>query len=100
ETTDRCLGQVVDRVRELGGVSLVTADHGNAEQLLEPDGVSPHTAHTANPVPLVLTADDGRTLREGGELADLAPTVLGRLGLSQPAEMTGKDLVRPAAAGG
>ncbi len=91
EEADRCLGLVVDRVEELGGVCLVTADHGNAEQLLEPDGVSPHTAHTTNVVPLVVTAPDA-PLREGGELADLAPTVLGLLGIEQPRTMTGRDL--------
>jgi len=94
ETADRCLGRVVDRVTELGGVCLVTADHGNAEQLLESDGVSPHTAHTTNPVPLVVTAK-GLTLREGGELADLAPTALHLLGLEPPPEMSGEDLVKP-----
>ena len=98
EATDRCLGQVVARVAELGGVCLVTADHGNAEQLLEPDGVSPHTAHTTNPVPLVFTAL-GETLREGGELADLAPTILALLGLVCPDEMSGKDLVNPPGGG-
>jgi 2,3-bisphosphoglycerate-independent phosphoglycerate mutase len=92
ETTDRCLGRVVDCVTELGGVCLVTADHGNAEQLLEPDGVSPFTAHTTNPVPLVLTSPEGG-LRTGGELADLAPTVLRLLGLDAPPVMSGKDLV-------
>ncbi len=91
ETTDRCLGSVTDRVQELGGVSLVTADHGNAEQLLEPDGVSPHTAHTTNPVPLVVVGET-RQLREGGELADLAPTCLELLGLEKPAAMTGRSL--------
>ena len=94
ETADRCLGRVVERVIELGGVALVTADHGNAEQMLEDDGVSPHTAHTTNPVPLVVTAP-GTELREGGELADLAPTVLDLLGIRQPAEMTGRSLVNP-----
>ncbi len=94
ETTDRCLGRVVGRVTELGGVCLVTADHGNAEQLLDPDGVSPHTAHTTNPVPLLATADVGE-LRDGGELADLAPTALHLLGLEPPQAMTGKDLRRP-----
>jgi 2,3-bisphosphoglycerate-independent phosphoglycerate mutase len=92
ETTDRCLGRVVDRVDELGGVCLVTADHGNAEKLLEDDGVSPHTAHTTNPVPLVVT-DPGATLREGGEIADLAPTALQMLGIGQPPEMTGRSIV-------
>jgi 2,3-bisphosphoglycerate-independent phosphoglycerate mutase len=92
ETADRCLGRVVDRVAELGGVCLVTADHGNAETMLEPDGVSPHTAHTTNAVPLVFTAA-GATLRGGGEIADLAPTVLELLGIDQPQEMTGRPLV-------
>ena len=94
ETADRCLGRVVERVTELGGVALVTADHGNAERMLEDDGVSPHTAHTTSPVPLVVTAR-GAELREGGELADLAPTVLELLGIRQPPEMTGHSLVNP-----
>ncbi len=94
ETTDRCLGQVVERVTELGGVCLVTADHGNAEKMLEADGVSPHTAHTTNPVPLVLTASGSR-LRDGGELADLAPTVLDLLGIVQPVQLSGQTLVKP-----
>ncbi|HST14251.1 MAG TPA: 2,3-bisphosphoglycerate-independent phosphoglycerate mutase [Gaiellaceae bacterium] len=94
ETADRCLGRVVERVTELGGVALVTADHGNAERMLEDDGASPHTAHTTSPVPLVVTAA-GAELREGGELADLAPTVLDLLGIHQPEEMTGRSLVNP-----
>jgi 2,3-bisphosphoglycerate-independent phosphoglycerate mutase len=93
EATDRCLGRVVERVEELGGVTLVTADHGNAEILLEADGKSPHTAHTTSPVPFVVTAD-GIELRGGGELSDVVPTALGLLGVDPPAEMTGKDLVR------
>jgi 2,3-bisphosphoglycerate-independent phosphoglycerate mutase len=92
EAADRCLGRVVGRVAELGGVALVTADHGNAEKMLEDDGVSPHTAHTTNPVPLIVT-QLGADLREGGELADLAPTVLDLLGIRQPEEMTGCSLV-------
>jgi 2,3-bisphosphoglycerate-independent phosphoglycerate mutase len=92
ETTDGCLGRVVERVTELGGVCLITADHGNAERMLEADGVSPHTAHTTNPVPLIVTAAEV-TLREGGELADLAPTALHFLGIEPPLEMTGEDLV-------
>jgi 2,3-bisphosphoglycerate-independent phosphoglycerate mutase len=92
ETADRCLGRVVGRVRELGGACLVTADHGNAEKLLEDDGVSPHTAHTTNPVPVVLAGADG-PLRDGGELADLAPTCLELLGIEQPAAMTGRSLI-------
>jgi len=92
ETTDRCLGRVLGAVEELGGVALVTADHGNAETMLADDGVSPHTAHTTNPVPLVVTAR-GATVRDGGELSDLAPTCLDLLGIQQPPEMTGKSLV-------
>jgi len=88
-----CLGRIVERVTELGGVCLITADHGNAEQLLEPDGVSPHTAHTTNRVPLIVTAGVGE-LRADGELADLVPTALHLLGLKPPAVMSGKDLRR------
>jgi 2,3-bisphosphoglycerate-independent phosphoglycerate mutase len=92
ETADRCLGRVVERVTELGGVCLITADHGNAEKMFEDDGVSPHTAHTTNPVPLIVTAP-GENLRGGGEIADLIPTALELLGLDQPPEMTGTSLV-------
>jgi 2,3-bisphosphoglycerate-independent phosphoglycerate mutase len=92
ETTDRCLGIVLDAVERVGGVAMVTADHGNAETMLEADGVSPHTAHTTNPVPLVVT-DPRVRLREGGELSDLAPTILAMIGIPQPREMTGRTLV-------
>jgi 2,3-bisphosphoglycerate-independent phosphoglycerate mutase len=95
QATDRCLGQVVECVHAAGGVCLVTADHGNAEVMLEPDGVSPHTAHTSNPVPLVLTRTESVLLSDG-ELADLAPTVLTLLGLAIPPEMTGRPLAMPA----
>ncbi len=94
EAVDACLGQVLDAVEVLGGVCVVTADHGNAEQQLEEDGVSPHTAHTTNPVPVVVT-EEGRTLREGGTLADLVPTCLDLLGLPQPEEMSGVPLMEP-----
>ncbi|MFZ1881542.1 MAG: 2,3-bisphosphoglycerate-independent phosphoglycerate mutase [Gaiellaceae bacterium] len=93
ETADAALARVVERVTELGGVALITADHGNAEKMLEDDGVSPHTAHTTNLVPLIVTAA-GAPLSDGGELADLAPTVLHLLGLEPPSEMTGKLLVK------
>jgi 2,3-bisphosphoglycerate-independent phosphoglycerate mutase len=92
EFTDECLGRAVDAVTEAGGVCLITADHGNAEQLLEPDGVSPHTAHTTNPVPLILT-ERGASLTEGGELADLVPTILRLLGLTKSSQMTGHSLL-------
>jgi 2,3-bisphosphoglycerate-independent phosphoglycerate mutase len=95
ETVDACLGEVVDAVDRAGGVTLVTADHGNAEQLLEEDGVSPHTAHTTNPVPLILTAD-AMQLREGGALSDLVPTALALIGIEPPREMAGRSLLRPA----
>jgi len=94
ETVDGCLEQVVEATHRAGGVCLVTADHGNAERMLEDDGVSPHTAHTTNPVPLVLTIDGG-ALRGEGELSDLAPTVLALLGLDSPPAMTGSSLVAP-----
>jgi 2,3-bisphosphoglycerate-independent phosphoglycerate mutase len=93
ETTDACLGRVVEAVERLGGVTLITADHGNAEHLLEPDGVSPHTAHTTNPVPLIVTDHDA-SLREGGELKDLIPTALAYLHLTKPLQMTGQNLCK------
>jgi 2,3-bisphosphoglycerate-independent phosphoglycerate mutase len=92
ETTDECLGVVAEAVERAGGVCLVTADHGNAEQMLEADGVSPHTAHTSNPVPLVLTTRE-RGVRPGGELSDLMPTALELLGIGKPLQMTGKSLI-------
>ena len=95
ETTDECLGVVVDAVARKGGVSIVTSDHGNAEQMLEDDGVSPHTAHTSNLVPLIVT-DPDVVLSETGELSDLVPTVLGFLGFKQPLQMTGKVLTTSA----
>ncbi len=92
ETVDECLGEVVTAVHEGGGVCVVTADHGNADHMLEPDG-SPNTAHSMNPVPLILTSR-GADLRTGdGVLADVAPTVLQALGIEQPAAMTGRSLI-------
>jgi 2,3-bisphosphoglycerate-independent phosphoglycerate mutase len=91
ETVDRCLGKVVATVHESGGACLITADHGNADNMLEPDG-SPNTAHSLNPVPVIVTVE-GLSLREGGVLADVAPTVLQLLGIEQPAAMTGRSLL-------
>jgi 2,3-bisphosphoglycerate-independent phosphoglycerate mutase len=97
ETVDDCLGRVVAAVRESGGVCVITADHGNADHMLEPDG-SPNTAHSLNPVPLILVGHDGGgeglALRaDGGVLADVAPTVLELLGIDRPAAMTGRSLI-------
>ena len=94
ETTDACLAEVVEAVERAGGVSLITADHGNAEQMLEADGTSPQTAHTTNPVPLILTTREGMELEDKGELSDLMPTALALLGFAQPLQMTGKSLLR------
>jgi len=90
ETVDACLGRVVEAVENRGGACLVTADHGNAEQMLQPDG-SPHTAHTTNLVPLVLTGTNSSLF--DGELSDLAPAALELLGLEKPLQMTGKNLI-------
>jgi 2,3-bisphosphoglycerate-independent phosphoglycerate mutase len=92
EATDACLGRVVAAVERVGGVCLVTADHGNAEQMLAADGRSPHTAHTTNPVPLVVTID-GAGLADGGALSDLVPTCLALLGIPPERGMTGRELV-------
>ena len=92
EVADECLGRVVDAVAAAGGVSMITADHGNAEQMLEPDGLSPHTAHTTNPVPLIVT-DTDVTLAPGGELGGLVPTALELLGFTKPVQMTGEILI-------
>ncbi|HEY2260853.1 MAG TPA: 2,3-bisphosphoglycerate-independent phosphoglycerate mutase [Solirubrobacteraceae bacterium] len=91
ETVDRCLGQVVEAVQASGGACLITADHGNADHMLEPDG-SPNTAHSLNPVPVIVTVE-GVKLRERGVLADVAPTILAMLGIEQPGEMSGESLI-------
>ena len=92
EAVDACVGRVVEKVRELGGTALITADHGNADQMYEPDG-EPFTAHTTNPVPFVAVDAGAKALREGGRLADIAPTMLEILGLPQPPEMDGVSLL-------
>jgi len=93
ETVDGCLGEVVAAVHASGGACVITADHGNADNMLEPDG-SPNTAHSLNPVPLIVTAGGPElALRSGGVLADVAPTLLALLGIPQPSEMTGRSLI-------
>ncbi|TDA65862.1 MAG: 2,3-bisphosphoglycerate-independent phosphoglycerate mutase [Clostridia bacterium] len=96
EAVDACLGRVVEAVLDKGGVVLLTADHGNAEKMIEAETGEPHTAHTTNPVPFILIGGQagGVTLRSGGALRDVAPTMLGLLGLPQPREMTGRTLIK------
>jgi len=94
EVVDTCIGHIVDRVRELGGSALITADHGNAEQMIDADG-GPLTAHTLNPVHLILVTNGLRDAHlQDGIFADVAPTILGLLGLAVPSEMTGRDLLK------
>jgi 2,3-bisphosphoglycerate-independent phosphoglycerate mutase len=98
ETTDACVGEVVDVLRAIGGVALITADHGNAEKMREANG-QPHTAHTTFPVEIFYVgADQDQWKLHPGILADVAPTMLHRLGIPQPAEMTGRSLLEPATA--
>jgi len=94
ETVDACLQQVYQAVRQRGGAMLVTADHGNAEMMIDPATGGPHTAHTLNPVPLIAVSEYAKkfSLRSDGALQDLSPTMLGMLGIPQPKEMTGHDL--------
>lgn len=92
ETVDECLGRIVDLIVSKGGTAIITADHGNADEVVTLEG-NPMTAHTTNPVPVIVTKE-GVELREGGILGDLAPTMLDLLGLDQPAEMTGKSLIK------
>jgi 2,3-bisphosphoglycerate-independent phosphoglycerate mutase len=98
ETVDECLGAIVPAVLAKGGAALITADHGNAELLIDPASGGPHTAHTTNPVPCILVAApqvglDGAALRSGGRLSDVAPTILDMLGIPLAAQMTGKSLI-------
>jgi 2,3-bisphosphoglycerate-independent phosphoglycerate mutase len=94
ETIDGCLPRVVAAVHQAGGVCVITADHGNAEHMLDP-GDRPNTAHSLNPVPLIVTSN-GLRLKATGSLADVAPTVLALLGIEPPEEMTGRSLLEPA----
>ncbi|MEE1304208.1 MAG: 2,3-bisphosphoglycerate-independent phosphoglycerate mutase [Agathobacter sp.] len=94
ERVDQLVGDAVEAVKEIGGVMFICADHGNAEKMIDYETGNPHTAHTTNPVPFILVnAEEGTKLREGGCLADIAPTLLELMGLEQPAEMTGKSLI-------
>ena len=91
---DTCLGWITKGIRQVRGITLITADHGNAEQMIDPQSGGPHTAHTTNPVPfhLIDEGSKGIKLREGGALEDVGPTILGLMGTQQPPEMTGRDL--------
>src|SRR6266513_1899317 len=94
ETVDACLGRIEPAVRAKGGALLITADHGNAELMIDPATGGPHTAHTTNPVPLIVVADNKNrfSIKPNGSLRDISPPVLGMLGIPQPKEMTGEDL--------
>src|SRR5580765_6016066 len=94
ETVDGCLSRIETAIRAKGGAMLITADHGNAEMMIDPATGGPHTAHTTNPVPFIVVSENAQqfTLRPDGSLQDISPTVLGMLGFEQPREMTGKDL--------
>ena len=94
ETVDACLGEIEKAVRAKGGAMLITADHGNAEMMIDPETGGPHTAHTTNPVPFIVMAEDAKlyALKPNGSLRDISPTMLGMLGIAEPKEMTGVDL--------
>ena len=96
EVLDGCLGRVAEAVLEVGGEMLITADHGNAEQMLDPKAQQVHTAHTLNPVPLIYVGSRAPALMENGALCDVAPTLLQIMGLPQPPEMTGRSLLLAA----
>ncbi len=92
EAVDECLGRVVDLILEKGGIAIITADHGNSDEVITLDG-KPMTAHTTNPVPVIITKEGLELRQEGGILGDLAPTMLDLLNVPQPEEMTGKSLI-------
>jgi 2,3-bisphosphoglycerate-independent phosphoglycerate mutase len=94
ETVDACLGRIYQSIRQRGGSLLITADHGNAEMMVDPVSGGPHTAHTTNPVPFILVSEDAKnhSLKPGGSLRDISPTLLSMLGIEQPNQMTGGDL--------
>src|SRR5581483_11650300 len=94
ETVDACLGRIEKAVKSKGGAMLITADHGNAEMMIDPATGGPHTAHTTNPVPFIVVSENERpfTLMNGGSLRDISPTILEMLEIPQPKDMTGRDL--------
>ena len=94
EVVDECLGKVVESVQSVHGNLFVLADHGNADVMIDKKTGEPYTAHTTNPVPFILVSEEDYRLREGGCLADVAPTLLELMGIPQPKEMTGKSLLR------
>src|SRR5437764_11632366 len=100
ETVDRSLARVLKAAESAGMRLIVTADHGNAEMMIDPETGGPHTAHTTNPVPLIMMSENSAqySLRADGALQDISPTILGMLGIPQPKEMTGYDLRVPLAA--
>ncbi|WP_446009143.1 2,3-bisphosphoglycerate-independent phosphoglycerate mutase [Candidatus Electrothrix sp.] len=95
ETVDTCLGRIAEKIQQMGGSLLITADHGNAETMVNLETGQPHTAHTLNPVPLILVSEEHKscTLKDGGALKDIAPTLMHLLGLEQPEEMEGNSLI-------
>ena len=93
QAVDECVGRVTEAVLAAGGTAVITADHGNAEEMLDEDGITPHTAHSTNPVPFIVAGKDV-SLRSGGKLCDIAPTLLELMGIPQPREMTGTSLIQ------
>src|SRR5438552_15778339 len=98
ETVDGCLAEIEKAVRAKGGAMLITADHGNAEMMIDPATGGPHTAHTTNPVPFIVIAEDAKqyALKPNGSLRDISPTMLAMLGITEPRDMTGTDLRIPS----
>lgn len=93
EVVDECVGRIVDAIRSMGGTAIITADHGNADRMIDSDGKTPFTAHTTAKVPLVVVADGVKALRDGGKLADVAPTLVELIGIEKPTEWTGESLL-------
>ena len=96
ETVDNCVGKLVDKIVEIGGSAIITADHGNAELMVDPETEKVITSHSVNPVPFIVAGKDflGKELLTDGRLSDIAPTVLDFMGLEKPEEMTGDSLIK------